>query len=47
LHLQLRMLLAQMIGTFGVAPTWDNPDMSGTSDPTLSDNPSSCQRRSC
>jgi hypothetical protein len=41
------MLLAQMIGTFGVAPTWDNPDMSGTSDPTLSDNLSSCQRRSC
>jgi hypothetical protein len=37
------MLLAQMIGTLGVAPTWDSPDMSGTSDPTLSDDLSSCQ----
>jgi hypothetical protein len=43
LYLQLPMLLAQMIGALGNEPTWDSPDMSGTSDPTLSDDPSSCQ----
>jgi hypothetical protein len=37
LYLQLRMLLAQMIGALGVAPTWDSSG--GTSDPTVSDDP--------